>query len=72
MSWAVYGTISESHPGYGAIFTVPEKGGFLNAATISLKRITGRIFKTSKVSVFKEASQHFYLPFSPLKGSKKI
>jgi hypothetical protein len=49
---------SESHPGYGASFTV--KGGFLNAATSSLKRVTGNIFK---ISVFKEASQYFIFHF---------
>jgi hypothetical protein len=30
-------------------------GGFLNAATSSLKRVTGRIFK---ISVFREASKN--------------
>jgi hypothetical protein len=46
MSWAVYGTILESQPGSGASFTVTD--GFLNAATSSLKRVTGRILKISK------------------------
>jgi hypothetical protein len=53
MSWAVYGTIFRITTGYGASFTVT--GGFLNAATITLKR-DGRIFKLA--SVFKEARKN--------------
>jgi hypothetical protein len=37
------------------------KGGFLIAATITLKRATGRIFKLA--SVFKEASQNLAFDF---------
>jgi hypothetical protein len=38
--------MSESQAGSGSSFTVT--GGLLNAATITLKRVTGRIFKISK------------------------
>jgi hypothetical protein len=48
MSWAVYGTILESQPGSVARFT--GTGGFLNASTSSLKRVTGRIIKIRKCS----------------------
>ncbi len=52
----------ESHPGSGASFTVT--GGFLNAATSSLKRITG--------SVFKEASKNLAFDFLRNKDKKKL
>jgi hypothetical protein len=42
MSWVVYGTIFSTTAGFGASLTV--KGGFLNAATSSLKRVTGTDF----------------------------
>ena len=59
---------SESHPGYGASFTIT--GGFLNAETSSLKRLTGRIFKISKC--FKEATQDFIFHFLHNKAAKKL
>jgi hypothetical protein len=46
------------HPGYGASFTVT--GGFLNAATSSLKRVTEGIFKISKC--FQRSKPRLYLP----------
>jgi hypothetical protein len=61
MSWAVYGTISESLPGYGANFTVTD--WFLKAATSSLKRVTIRISNISKY--FQRSKPRLYLPFSP-------
>jgi hypothetical protein len=59
---------SESHPGHEASFTVT--GEFLNAATSSLKRVTGRILKL--VSVFKEASQDFIFHFLHNKAAKNL
>jgi hypothetical protein len=47
--------ILESQPGSGASLMIT--GGFMNAATSSLKRVTGRILKL--VSVFKEANKNF-------------
>jgi hypothetical protein len=46
MSYVVYGAVLESKPGSGVSFTVT--GGFLNAATSPLNRVTGRIVKISK------------------------
>jgi hypothetical protein len=63
MSWAAYGTM-----GSGASFTVT--GGFLNTATSSLNRVTGRILKISTVSVFKEASKNFAFYFLCNKDKK--
>ncbi len=51
----------ESQPGYRASFTVT--GGFLNAVTRSLKKVTGRIFKYYLVSVFKEAIKNLAFGF---------
>jgi hypothetical protein len=48
-SWAVYGTIFRITVRPGANF--PATGGFLNAATSSVKRVTGRIFL---IRVFKK------------------
>jgi len=58
----------ESQPGSGASFTVT--GGFLNAATMSLKKVTGRIFKNYLVSVFKEARKTCHLITLAIKPKK--
>ncbi len=57
----------ESHPGYGASFT--GTGGFPNAATSSLKRVTGRIFKICKC--FRGSKQDFVFHFLHYKAAKK-
>jgi hypothetical protein len=57
---------SDSQPGSRASFTVT--WGFLNAATSSLNRVTGRILKL--VSVFKEASKILAFDFHSNKDKK--
>jgi hypothetical protein len=59
---------SKSSPAYRTFYRII--GGFLYAATSSLKRVTGRIFTISKC--FHRSNPKLYLLISPKQGSKKI
>jgi hypothetical protein len=56
----------ESQPGSGASFSVT--GGFLNVATRSLKRVTGRIIKIS--NCFKRSKKTWHLIILAIKTKK--
>jgi hypothetical protein len=62
--WAIYRTIFRSTAGGSGASFFSVIGGFLNAATSSLKRVTERIFK--------EASKNLVFDFLINKDTKKI